>query len=36
VEEGKQYACGILGRKGYEGKRKEIEEMPSRNPKYII
>ena len=36
VEEGKQYACGILGRKGYEKKRKEIEEMPSKNPKYII
>lgn len=26
VEQGKQYAYGMMGRKGYEGKRKEVDE----------
>jgi len=26
VEHGKQYAYGLMGRKGYEGKKKEVEE----------
>ncbi|MEK7852098.1 MAG: glucose-6-phosphate isomerase, partial [Deltaproteobacteria bacterium] len=26
VEHGKQYAYGLMGRKGYEGKKKEVDE----------
>ena len=28
VEEGKQFAYGIMGRAGYEAKRKEVESLP--------
>jgi len=36
VEEGKDYACGIMGRRGYEDKQKEIDRMTSTNLKYVI
>lgn len=36
VEEGKDYAYGLLGRKGYDGKREEYERNGKRFEKYII
>ena len=36
VEDGKQYACGIMGRRGYEDQKKEIDRVPSTNLKYVI
>lgn len=36
VEEGKDYAYGILNRKGYENKRKEYEEGGQRKQEYIV
>jgi glucose-6-phosphate isomerase len=36
VEEGKHLTYGIMGRAGYEEKRKEVEERPSVNPKYVV
>ena len=36
VEEGKQFAYGILGRKGYEQKRIEIGSAPKPDSKYLL
>lgn len=36
VEEGKDYAYGILNRAGYENKRKEYEESGKRESEYIV
>lgn len=36
VEEGKDYAYGILNRNGYENKRKEYEEGAQRKSDYIV
>lgn len=36
VEEGKDYAYGILNRTGYENKRKEYEESGKRESEYIV
>jgi len=36
VEEGKDYAYGILNRTGYENKRKEYEEFGKRESEYIV
>lgn len=36
VEEGKNITSALLGRPGYEKKRKEIEELPEMKEKYII
>jgi glucose-6-phosphate isomerase len=36
VEEGKQFAYGLLGRKGFENKKTEIENRKRKIEKYII
>jgi glucose-6-phosphate isomerase len=36
VEAGKQYTYGLMGRKGYEAKAKEIKEQFRVNPRYRI
>jgi glucose-6-phosphate isomerase len=36
VEEGKNFTYGLLGRAGYEEKRKEFEGLYKKNPKYTI
>jgi len=36
VEMGKQFAYGLLGRKGFENKKAEIENRKKKNEKYII
>jgi len=36
VEEGKQYACGIMGRRGYEEKKKEIDGISSAPLKHVL
>lgn len=36
VEAGKQYTYGMLGRKGFEDKRKEAEEFPARDDTYKL
>lgn len=36
VEEGKQFAYGLMGRKGFEHKAKEFAERPEKSKKYII
>jgi glucose-6-phosphate isomerase len=36
VEEGKQFAYGLMGRKGFEHKAKEFAERPEKSEKYII
>lgn len=36
VEEGKKLTYGIMGKKGYEEKKKEVENRPKGNGKYII
>ena len=36
VEEGKNATYALMGRKGYDEKRKELETAPVKNPKYII
>ncbi len=33
VEEGKQFAYGLMGRPGFEAKRKEAESLPAGDPK---
>jgi len=35
VEQGKQFAYGILGRKGFDAKRQEFQAAPKPDPKYI-
>ncbi|MDD5153169.1 MAG: glucose-6-phosphate isomerase [Desulfovibrionales bacterium] len=36
VEEGKQFAYGLMGRNGFEHKAKEFAERPEKSEKYII
>lgn len=36
VEEGKRFTYGLMGRKGFEDKKKEIEEQIKINNKYIV
>ncbi|MFH1147207.1 MAG: glucose-6-phosphate isomerase [Pseudomonadota bacterium] len=36
VEEGKQFAYGLMGRSGFEEKRAEFEARPKKNEKYFI
>ncbi|MBR6765978.1 MAG: glucose-6-phosphate isomerase [Clostridia bacterium] len=36
VEEGKNATYALLGRPGYEGKKKELENRPEKSSKYII
>ncbi len=36
VEEGKNFTYGLLGRGGYEAKRKEFESIFKKNPKYTL
>jgi glucose-6-phosphate isomerase len=36
VEEGKQFAYGIMGRSGYEAKRKEVEGIPQGDPALVF
>jgi glucose-6-phosphate isomerase len=36
VEEGKQFAYGLLGRKGFENKKTEIENRKRKIEKYLI
>ncbi|MBN2468827.1 MAG: glucose-6-phosphate isomerase [Deltaproteobacteria bacterium] len=36
VEEGKQYAYGIMGRKGFERKKEEADALPAERDRYII
>jgi len=36
VEAGKQYTYGMLGREGFEEKKKEAEQFPVKDKKYIL
>ncbi len=36
VEAGKRFACGILGRPGYEKDREEVESRPAPKSEYVI
>jgi glucose-6-phosphate isomerase len=36
VEAGKQYTYGILGRKGFEAKKQEVDSFPEKDPRYIM
>ena len=36
VEEGKNATYAMFNRKGYEAKKKELENAPKKNAKYII
>jgi glucose-6-phosphate isomerase len=36
VEEGKQFAYGIMGRPGYEAKRKEVESLPKGDARLLF
>jgi glucose-6-phosphate isomerase len=36
VEQGKNFAYGLLGRKGYEDRKKEFEAAPKPDPRYIV
>ena len=36
VEEGKNATYALLGRPGYEEKKKELDARPARDPKFII
>lgn len=36
VEAGKQFAYGLMGRKGFEAKRGEFEKRPKKKERYII
>ncbi|MGA2612295.1 MAG: glucose-6-phosphate isomerase [Spirochaetia bacterium] len=36
VEEGKQFAYGIMGRPGYEAKRREVEGIPQGDPGLVF
>ena len=35
VEQGKNFAYGLLGRKGYEDRKKEFESAPKADPRYV-
>lgn len=36
VEEGKKATYALLGKHGYEQKKKELDSLPEKNPKFII
>ena len=36
VEAGKRYACGILGRPGYEKDKEEMDARPARKPELVL
>jgi glucose-6-phosphate isomerase len=36
VEEGKDFAYGLMGRKGYDGKKKQFDELYVKHKQYII
>ena len=36
VEEGKRLTYGMMGKKGYEEKRREVENWPEGNKRYVI
>lgn len=36
VEQGKNFAYGLLGRRGYEERKKEFEAAPKPDPRYIV
>ena len=36
VEAGKHYTYGLLGRKGYEDMKKEVETFPPKDEKYLV
>lgn len=36
VEAGKRYACGLLGRPGYEGAKKELEQRPAPSAQWVL
>lgn len=36
VEAGKKYACGLLGRPGYEPSKQELDARPGRNAAWVI
>jgi glucose-6-phosphate isomerase len=36
VEQGKNFAYGLLGRKGYEDRKKEFEAAPKPDPRFIL
>lgn len=36
VEAGKRYACGLLGRPGYEAARRELEARPPPRPEWVL
>jgi len=36
VELGKNFTYGLMGRKGYEAKRREVEEASKPNPKWVV
>ena len=36
VEEGKRLTYGIMGKKGYEEKKKEVKDWPEGNKRYVI
>ena len=36
VEEGKKATFALLGKKGYEAKKAELDSLPERNVKYIV
>ncbi|MDY6854768.1 MAG: glucose-6-phosphate isomerase [Thermodesulfobacteriota bacterium] len=36
VEQGKQFTYGLMGRKGFEAKRKDVQDSTRKNKKYII
>ena len=36
VEEGKKATFALLGKKGYEAKKQELDSQPEKNAKYIV
>ncbi len=36
VEAGKRYACGLLGRPGYEDARDELQKRPKADPAWVV
>jgi glucose-6-phosphate isomerase len=36
VEAGKRYACGLLGRPGYESSREELGRRPASRPEWVL
>jgi glucose-6-phosphate isomerase len=36
VELGKAFTCGLMGRKGFEAKRREVEQAGKPNAKWVV